>query len=253
MNDRQKVLETIAYHLWEDASKPEGRDMDFWLAAERSYKQTHGRKPWHMYEVLDVRAKITGFNIRRLTPADAALAFSVQLRCYPNDVCDSLDTYRKTLSLYPQWHFGAFVGDELVGYMICKPWAGTEYVIENNQDGPLPMEKWEYLWLCDICILEPWRGKGLAGQFLHIADTTAKELRLPFLKGIAVCGAEKVWARYGFKAVKPVPYGPTTGWWIERPVDLYPLVVDPIDALTKEEREQILRAGWVELPPYSEE
>ena len=27
-------VESLAYHLWEKAGKPQGRDMDFWLEAE---------------------------------------------------------------------------------------------------------------------------------------------------------------------------------------------------------------------------
>ena len=29
------AVKDLAYRLWEDAGKPDGRDMDFWLEAER--------------------------------------------------------------------------------------------------------------------------------------------------------------------------------------------------------------------------
>ena len=29
------AVKDLAYSLWEDAGKPDGRDMDFWLEAER--------------------------------------------------------------------------------------------------------------------------------------------------------------------------------------------------------------------------
>lgn len=34
---RTEWISNRAYHLWEKANRPEGRDLDFWLAAERDH------------------------------------------------------------------------------------------------------------------------------------------------------------------------------------------------------------------------
>jgi hypothetical protein len=39
------TIAQIAYLLWEEAGKPEGRDLYFWLAAERIYKQRQRSGP----------------------------------------------------------------------------------------------------------------------------------------------------------------------------------------------------------------
>lgn len=35
MDDREQLIRRRAHELWENEGKPEGREMDFWLQAER--------------------------------------------------------------------------------------------------------------------------------------------------------------------------------------------------------------------------
>lgn len=37
---KQKEIEKIAYFLWENAGKPEGKDLEFWLLAERKHENS---------------------------------------------------------------------------------------------------------------------------------------------------------------------------------------------------------------------
>ncbi len=38
----QQVIRDLAYKLWQQAGEPHGRDVDFWLEAERQLEQTNG-------------------------------------------------------------------------------------------------------------------------------------------------------------------------------------------------------------------
>ena len=38
-NDSKNYTSKIAYYLWQDAGKPEGRDLEFWLWAEDIIKK----------------------------------------------------------------------------------------------------------------------------------------------------------------------------------------------------------------------
>jgi GNAT superfamily N-acetyltransferase len=155
------------------------------------------------------------FVIRNLTEDDAVEAHTLQTEVYDRIYWDPLTSYQNGLKKYPQCHYGAFYDGKLAGYFIFKPWKG-EYTIENNKCGPV--EQPEYMYLSDMAIRQPYRGKGLAKMFLEIAYAKARELGLNYCKGIAVQGAEKIWEHCGFKVVKSVPYGAAMGWWIEKEI-----------------------------------
>lgn len=37
-------IEQLAYHLWEKAGYPDGRDQDFWYEAEKTIRERYGKK-----------------------------------------------------------------------------------------------------------------------------------------------------------------------------------------------------------------
>lgn len=39
MNDRERWIASIAYHLWLEEGKPQGRDVEHWLEAERRFNR----------------------------------------------------------------------------------------------------------------------------------------------------------------------------------------------------------------------
>ncbi|WP_081822312.1 DUF2934 domain-containing protein [Acidocella facilis] len=50
-NDREKDIEQIAYHFWNDAGRPAGRDLEFWRQAEAEYSQRVSKQnQGHMVE-----------------------------------------------------------------------------------------------------------------------------------------------------------------------------------------------------------
>ncbi|WP_407123062.1 DUF2934 domain-containing protein [Bradyrhizobium sp. STM 3561] len=42
---REEVIRRRAYDLWQTAGRPEGRDLDFWLSAEREFLRVNGYQP----------------------------------------------------------------------------------------------------------------------------------------------------------------------------------------------------------------
>ncbi|SFJ27603.1 DUF2934 domain-containing protein [Bradyrhizobium sp. Gha] len=42
---REEEIRRRAYDLWQTAGRPEGRDLDFWLSAEREFRRVDSYKP----------------------------------------------------------------------------------------------------------------------------------------------------------------------------------------------------------------
>lgn len=45
MDEREEQIRRRAHELWEQEGKPEGREMDFWLQAEREIAGEQGQTP----------------------------------------------------------------------------------------------------------------------------------------------------------------------------------------------------------------
>lgn len=48
---RHEVIGIIAFYKWLDAGKPEGRDMEFWIAAEQEYGSRTRPHKFHYFYV----------------------------------------------------------------------------------------------------------------------------------------------------------------------------------------------------------
>jgi hypothetical protein len=49
MDEREEQIRCRAHELWEQAGKPEGREMDFWLQAEREIASEQGETPKQLF------------------------------------------------------------------------------------------------------------------------------------------------------------------------------------------------------------
>ena len=44
IEDYEKLVRETAYRKWKDAGKPQGRDLEFWLAAEKHHESVNAAR-----------------------------------------------------------------------------------------------------------------------------------------------------------------------------------------------------------------
>ncbi len=42
---REEEIRLIAYQIWEEEGRPQGRDVENWLKAEATWRERHGHEP----------------------------------------------------------------------------------------------------------------------------------------------------------------------------------------------------------------
>jgi GNAT superfamily N-acetyltransferase len=159
--------------------------------------------------------------IRLLCVDDIPAIMDIQSLCYSPDLCAKGKVFKNRLEACPGFCRGVELHDKLIAYAIAHPWSG-DMDLHRLTHGSIPKCDCtagdnEYLYLADIAVHPNYRNLGYAGELLNKIQDLAQYFQLPIIKGMAVQGAHKVWARYGFTV------GEKTDLW---GIESYPIYKD---------------------------
>lgn len=156
--------------------------------------------------------------IRAFAPADLAAALAIQARAYPPFLVESADAFASRLTAAAPYGLVAEVGGRLAGYLLAHGWPpGAPPALAAPLD---PQVTGEILFLHDLAVAAPGRGRGIGRRLVAHALALAGRDGLTGAELVAVEGADRFWASLGFVPLDPSPavaaklaaYGPAASW-----------------------------------------
>jgi len=138
-------------------------------------------------------------SIRPVKPADYPAVNMLGTRSYEESYYESEESFASKMAGYPD---GCFVADldGIVGYVISFPYKLGQACPLNQLFELVP--KPDCYYIHDLCVLEDFRGKGVATQLAE--RVLARKWEVTAL--VAVNGTGSFWRRFGFQAFAVVNY-----------------------------------------------
>ena len=133
--------------------------------------------------------------IRPLTREDLPQVLVVQEACYPRSLLEGEETFSCKLLLFPDGCLGAFEDGRLIAYVFSHPWSSGEIVPLHEPLSTLP-ETADCVYIHDLAVMSPWRGRGLADRLLARLFDLAHSYRIMNVGLVAVNRSERFWERY---------------------------------------------------------
>ena len=136
--------------------------------------------------------------IRLITRAELPQVLRIQKESYPLPLIESEDSFARKVTLFPEGCLGGFEGQRLVAYLFTHPWISGAIVTLNDGMTGAPHEA-NCLYIHDLAVLRPWRGRGVAHALLKRAAQVARSREYETIALVAVNETESFWERYGLR------------------------------------------------------
>ena len=143
--------------------------------------------------------------IRPLTREDLPGVLVVQEGCYPSALLEDEETFGCKLLLFPEGCLGVFEDRELIAYVFSHPWFSGEIVPLRASLESLP-DYADCVYIHDIAVLRPWRGRGIADLLLTRVFDVAHSYRIVKLGLVAVNRSEPYWEKYDLRREYSIIY-----------------------------------------------
>jgi GNAT superfamily N-acetyltransferase len=139
----------------------------------------------------------------------------IQRECYKDELVERKETFANMMEVYPKGCIGAFIGNQLVGYIFFHPYfedggKALDSVLKLSGDE-------DCMYLHDIAVRRKHRGSGLSGFLLEEfnQDTVNKGFNVQCL--VSVQSSHYFWERYGFKIIDMITgYGKGDAYYMKR-------------------------------------
>jgi ribosomal protein S18 acetylase RimI-like enzyme len=136
----------------------------------------------------------------------------IQRVAYAENYLEDAPSFLAKIVASPTTSFGAWHGDDMVGYLIALARATEDGLDLNTSDVPtVPISKARVMYIHDLAVQPEARGLGVADHLLKRLDDAARGSAVSQWHLVSVQGSQGFWEKRGFEVSSdPLPngYGP---------------------------------------------
>ena len=140
---------------------------------------------------------MSDIKIRLMTAEDMTQVLSIQEECYTEVEPESSKSLLSKLNNSSKTCWVSVSEEEILGYLICHPWAANSLPPLNVVLSEAPKDG-SIFYIHDLAIGAHGRGKGLGQALVENALSAARDLNFTEAALIAVQNSIGLWQRFGF-------------------------------------------------------
>ena len=143
--------------------------------------------------------------IRLITSDDLPQVLRIQKDSYPLPLIESEDSFARKIAFFPDGCLGGFENQQLIAYLFTHPWVFGE-IVSLNDDMTVSLHPGDCLYIHDLAVLRPWRGRGIAHALVKRVVQIAVSRDFDAIALVAVNKTEPFWERYGLQRHSTLTY-----------------------------------------------
>ena len=113
---------------------------------------------------------------------------------------ERVEVFAEKARLFPHGCFKLECDGNMMGYALSHPWKLYAIPPLNEFLRELPANA-DCIYLHDVAVLPPARGRGAAGIFIDRITAVARRMHVFHLACVSVYGTDALWSRFGFRIV----------------------------------------------------